>query len=144
MSVTSLIFLLLSNLAFADIAIITHPDNKVDLSIEDIRLRFLGKHLNKESAAIKITPINLPFGHPSRAQFDRMALDKSEANIRTYWARMIFTSRARPPLEFNTETQVIQFVKTHPESIAYIDSKLANKGVKVLMTFSPEEKKAFQ
>ncbi len=126
---------MLCSLACADIAVVTNLDNDIELSLEEIRLRFLGKHLNKGSAATQIKPVNLPFGHPSRSLFDRQALDKSEANIRTYWARMIFTSRARPPIEFEAEAQVLQYIQQHPKAVGYIDTKSIDDSVKVLYTF---------
>lgn len=131
--------LLLCNSALADIAVIAHVDNTAALNAEDLRLRFLGRALSPHSTAQNTTPVNLPFGHPSRVLFDREILGKSEANVRTYWARMIFTSRARPPFELSQDDKVLEFVKTHENAVGYINSELVTDEIRVIFTLKSSE-----
>lgn len=144
LTMMSFLMLIICHNAIADIAVITHTENASKLSLTEIRLKFLGKRLHPDSDALKMIPVNLPFGHPTRSSFDREVLNKSEANIRTYWARMIFTSRARPPREFTDEKQIIAYIKQHPETVGYIDADKVSDEIKVLFTISSPQKKASQ
>ena len=126
--------LCLQSQALADLAIIANKEFTGDLSQRDIKMLYLGKaqHLADKSI-LTLQPVNLPFSDAQRIQFDKSVLGKTEANLRTYWARMIFTSRSRPPRELTSSADVVQHVSEKPNTIGYIDAKQLTEDVRVLL-----------
>ena len=125
---------LMGQLSHADIAVIANANFEGQLDQESLKMLYLGKakHLsNKE--LLKIKPLNLPFSNAMRSEFDKNALGKTEANLRTYWARMIFTSRSRPPRELGDEAAILKYIKNNDNTIAYIDSKKVPVGFRILL-----------
>ena len=127
------LLLFLPSQVLADLAIIANKEFTSDLSQRDIKMLYLGKaqHLDDKSV-LALQPVNLPYSNAQRLQFDKSVLGKTEANLRTYWARMIFTSRSRPPRELTTSADVIQHVLEKPNTIGYIDAQQLTENVRVL------------
>lgn len=128
------LFILLSHIGIvaADIAVITHPDNTNTLDEDQVRNIFLGKTKVFPNGQ-RVNVFSLKKGHKSRDEFNRSLLHKSESNLNAYWARMIFSSRAKPPTEVGDEQSLIHTVANDQSSIGYIDADLANNQITVIL-----------
>jgi hypothetical protein len=68
-----------------------------------------------------------------RERFSRVVHGKSVAFVTRYWQRLIFSGRAIPPRELRSDAAVLAFVRTHADSIGYIDPDTPlGDGVKVI------------
>lgn len=68
-----------------------------------------------------------------RERFARAVHGKSVAYVTRYWQRLIFSGRAIPPRELRSDAAVLEFVRTHPDSIGYISTDTPpGEGVKVI------------
>lgn len=81
------------------------------------------KHIYMDSISFDLKPINLKQGHTLRTVFNSKVIGLTESRIGAYWAQMKFTGRAKPPVEFKSETEVVQFLKSNPGFIGYISSQ---------------------
>lgn len=80
-------------------------------------------------------PIDLPPDDPWRISFYRRLVNKSSDEINAYWARLIFTGKARPPLILDDAESVLRRVATEADALAYIDRSKVDKRVKIVFEF---------
>jgi len=101
----------------ADIHIIVHTSNQVDMSQAYIKRIFLGKvaHFPGGKPAI---PVNIQAGTDLRKTFERIILNKSDAQVRSYWAKRIFTGKGIPPKEVNL-LDLLTLIASDPRFIGY-------------------------
>jgi len=80
-----------------------------------------------------IVPVDLDSESKTRREFSDVILLKPVTAVRNYWQQMIFSGQSVPPVEFDSEKQVVQYVSEHPNSIAYVSDKTAlGKDVKAI------------
>ena len=114
--------------------VIVNKDNNSKVSISDIKKLYLGKKgAFSNGNRAKLT--TLAAGSNIRQSFNTQVLNKSESQYASYWAKMAFTGRAVPPVEYNNSEQVKAFVGSTPNAIGIIDEKLIDSSVKVVLNF---------
>jgi ABC-type phosphate transport system substrate-binding protein len=116
-----------------DFAVIVNVANPVStLSKDEVAKLFLKKTIAWKSGA-SASPVELPATAKVRESFAREVLNKSVAQVRSYWQQQIFSGRDVPPPEKPTEDDVLAFVRANPNAIGYV-SRTANmgRGVKVV------------
>ena len=117
--------------AVADVAVITHPDNPVQLDDMQLRNIFLGK-IKVFDNGMPVFPIDIEPGDASRDIFVSKILHKNEANLNAYWARMLFSSKGRPPEEVEDSAAVMKTVSANKSAIGYVDASVVDSSVRVL------------
>lgn len=118
--------------AYASVAVIVHPDNDSTLNERQLRNIYLGKSRVFPNGN-EATALDLSEGQ-ARRQFIAKVLKRSEANLNSYWARMLFSSQGQPPRELDSEKAVKQAVAENRSAIGYIDADQVDESVRVLMT----------
>jgi ABC-type phosphate transport system substrate-binding protein len=126
-----LILCSLSSLVFAEVAIIVNPGNSSQISDNDIKRMFLGKN-KKFANGDSVKAINLKSGNAIRADFEKKVLGKSSSQVKAYWSKLIFSGKAKPLKEFASDSEVISWVSSTPNAIAYIDASKIDDSVKVI------------
>lgn len=115
------------------LSIVVHPSNSDSLSKEQIARIFLGKLKEFPSGETAI-PITLSESDSSTQKFVRDVLKKSPAQLKSYWARLVFTGQGEPPEAVTSDQDVISKVAANPGMIGFV-SDAAPAGVKVIATF---------
>lgn len=130
-----LLFLLFSgsSVAVAESVIIVHPSNANAMDVAAISKLFLGKSQKFPSGA-EAVPINIESGGV-RESFDKDVLGKSEAQLKAYWAKLVFTGKGSPPKEVATDADVKALIASNPNMIGYISSASVDDSVKVVHSF---------
>jgi ABC-type phosphate transport system substrate-binding protein len=77
-------------------------------------------------------PIDQRPGSAERAVFTETYLGRSEAQIKAYWSKIIFTGRGRPPAEASSGEAVLTIVAADPRAIGYLDRRLVNSTVRIV------------
>ena len=116
-----------------DFAVIVNVSNPVStLSKDEVAKLFLKKTVSWKSGQ-SAAPVELPATAKVRESFAKAVLNKSVAQVRSYWQQQIFSGRDVPPPEKPTEDDVLAYVRANPNAIGYV-SKTANlgRGVKVV------------
>lgn len=109
------------------VAVIVNPKNTTALSQDQVSGIFLGK-------TNELTGVDLPDGHPVRDAFYHKVTGKDGAQLKAYWAKLVFTGKAQPLKEMASDAEVKKFVAANPTAIGYIDKGAVDGSVKVVLT----------
>lgn len=120
--------------AWSEIAIIVHPSNSDTLDMSEVRRIFLGKKKAFPSGG-QVISIDQAEGSDIRANFNRTVLNKSEQQVKTYWAQMLFTGKGTPPKSANSDEEVKKLVSENPALVGYIDAASVDDSIKVILKF---------
>ncbi|MDP5136081.1 phosphate ABC transporter substrate-binding protein [Rheinheimera baltica] len=118
----------------ADIAVIVNPANANVVSADDLNRLFLGRASSFADGS-KATPLNLSEGQVARDEFDSKVLNRSSAQLKAYWSKLVFTGKGTPPKEMADDAAVKAAVAADPNAIGYISSGSVDGTVKVVTTF---------
>ena len=113
------------------VVIVNKSNNVTSLSKSQVSRLFLKKVFTwKDGSSVK--PIDLTPDSPVRKSFSQEIHGRNVYSIKNYWQQMIFAGRDVPPLEKETEQEIIDYVSSHPEAIGYVSSKANLSNVKVI------------
>ncbi len=133
-TLTASLALLISCSATADIVIIGHPDsNTGTLDAQSVKKLFLGERKAFPSG-YHATPMNHVVGSPDRKEFFSSVLGMAESSHNRHWKRKLSTGGGNSPIELSSHDEVLRSIANTPGSIGYIDARLVNDTVKVLLT----------
>lgn len=125
--------MLLSSSAFADLAIIANPGyNDGELDTHSIRRIFLGERKAFPDGH-RATPINHNAGSPDRKVFFNTVLSMDESSHKRHWKHKTTTGIGYAPVEVSSHKAVLDKVAHTDGAISYIDARLVNDSVKVLL-----------
>lgn len=113
----------------ADLVVIMNTAVTVVPTKDQIADVFLGKSQS-------FTPIDLGESSPLRADFYRKATGRDLAQVKTAWARIVFTGRGQPPLEMLDAVAVKKAVAADVRAIGYIDRAALDDSVKSVLTLN--------
>lgn len=129
---TVLFFMFISNAAFAELAIIAHPDiNAGTLDTQDVRKLFLGERKSFPNGHHAVL-FNHRIGSPDRKEFFALVLSMSESSHRRHWKRKIAVGAGNSPEELGSHATVLKSIANTPGSIGYMDASKVDDTVKVL------------
>lgn len=125
--------LLFSHAATAEIAIIVNSGNpESTISASHAKKLFLGKKTSFASGQAAVA-VDQAEGNETRNMFYQQLANKSEAQMKAYWSRMIFSGKATPPNTVADDADVKDWLTGHNNGIGYIDSSAVDASVKVLL-----------
>ena len=134
MILTGSLILFMSSAAYADLAIIGHPDTDTgELNAQKVRNLFLGER-DAFPSGIHAMPINHVKGSPDRKEFFSSVLSLSESGYRRLWKRKVSVNEGNSPEEVSSYSELLRTVANTPGSIGYINAKNVDGTVKVLFT----------
>jgi ABC-type phosphate transport system substrate-binding protein len=86
-----------------------------------------------EVDGIPVTAVNANSGSPVRSRFLKVYLNQDEDKYTAYWTVRRYIGKGASPRELPNSTEVINFVKSTPGAIGYIDEADVTPGVNVLL-----------
>lgn len=120
--------------AEADLAVVVNLDNPSDsITVEEVINVFLGRS-RQLAGGTKVIPIDQVEGEAARIEFYDKVVKKSPSQLNSYWSRLIFAGKGRPPYALSNDQEVIEFVSANPSMIGYVDLTAVDDSVKVLLT----------
>ncbi|KUM55237.1 phosphate ABC transporter substrate-binding protein [Rheinheimera sp. EpRS3] len=134
MKTVLLLAALLSGAAVADIAVVVNPANANAVSADDLNRLFLGRASSFADGS-KATPLNMAEGTAARDEFDSKVLNRSAAQLKAYWSKLVFTGKGTPPKELADDAAVKAAVAADSGAIGYISSGSVDSSVKVVASF---------
>jgi ABC-type phosphate transport system substrate-binding protein len=128
-----ILFLVFTAPAYAeDIVVIVNKKNGVDtLSKDEVLDIFMGRN-RKLSSGVTAVPLDLPDSEADRQSFYYVLTGKNINQINAYWARLVLTGHATPPVTLHNEEAVIQRVSDNRNAIGYISRRKMNAQVKIV------------
>lgn len=120
-----------------EFTVIVNASNPVSsMPRDDVAKLFLKKTVSWQSGRT-VAPVELPPAAKTREAFAREVLNKSIAQVKSYWQQQIFSGRDVPPPEKQSENDVVAYVRSNPGAIGYVSKGVdIGRGVKPL-TVSP-------
>jgi ABC-type phosphate transport system substrate-binding protein len=123
---------LASEIAMADVVVVVSAKSPVmALSKNQLIDIFLGK-VSRYPDGTEAMPLDQAEGSGDRDEFYARAADKSAAQIKAYWSKIIFTGRGQPPPTVSNGLEVRKRIRENPAAIGYIDRALVDDTVRVL------------
>lgn len=131
-SIIAVLFYLSSTIAMADIVVVVSAQSEVmQLQRVDVENIFLGRNFSFPGGEGAI-PIDLEEGNSLRDEFYMKLTGRTAAQIKSYWAKLIFTGRGRPPAIAKDQEELIDRLLANPNTIGYLDSSNLDDRVKVV------------
>ena len=123
-------FLLLTGFAQAGIVVVVSKNSDLGgLTRNEVRQIFNGQ-LNRVGE-ISVKPLDLPVAASQREVFYQQVMGKSVEQMKSYWARMIFTGRGMPPREVSSDREMTLLVGSDRKFIGYMDEADVTSDLKV-------------
>jgi ABC-type phosphate transport system substrate-binding protein len=124
---------LCASAASPDVVVVVSAKNPLTtLSKSQIADVFLGK-ASRFPDGSPAMPIDQVEGAAARDEFYASFANKSVAQLKAYWSKIIFTGRGRPPREFLSSVEVKKFISANPDGIGYIERNALDASVKAVL-----------
>lgn len=124
--------LLMAGAAAAQVVVVTSAKSSIaKLEVEQISNLYLGK-INRLPSGGNAVLLDLPPGDKARDQFYSEVIGRTADQVRSTWARLMFSGKGNPPQEKANATDVKKFLAANPDTIGYIDKSAVDPSVKVI------------
>ena len=110
------------------IVVVVNASSGVEaLSRNEVINIFLGSFRQMPSGQTAV-PVDLPKGNPTRAEFYRLLVGKNPAEINTYWSRIVFSGKTRPPVQAERVEDAVSMVHNSASAVTYLErSKVSGR-----------------
>ena len=112
------------------VPVVSNRSTLTELNSRQVADIFLGK-LNRFNGET-VEPIDQAEGSQTRDEFYLKYADKSSAQVKAHWSKIIFTGRGKPPKNVGSHAEVKKHLAANPHAIGYIDAKAVDDSVRVL------------
>jgi ABC-type phosphate transport system substrate-binding protein len=117
----------------ADVVVVVSAKCAVStLNRDQITDIFLGKTARFPDGASAV-PIDQAEGSPARDEFYAKFANKSPAQVKAHWTKIIFTGRGQPPKSVANSVEVRKLIAANPQAISYIERSAVDSTVKVIV-----------
>lgn len=113
------------------VVIVSASSNAPKLNAEQVSAIFMGT-VKSFPNGDRAVPVDQSPGSPAYGDFYNQTAGRSEAQIKAYWSRMIFTGKGSPPQDGGDGAAVKKLVGANPNLVGYVDASLVDASVKVL------------
>jgi ABC-type phosphate transport system substrate-binding protein len=114
------------------VAVVSARNPVTTLSRNQVADIFLGRTTRFPDGSAAV-PIDQLESSAARDEFYFKFADKSPAQIKAYWSKIIFTGRGQPPREASGGLNVKKLVADTPNAIGYIEQGMVDSSVRVLL-----------
>jgi ABC-type phosphate transport system substrate-binding protein len=114
-----------------ELAVVVGKDSPIThISDREIEQIFSGKLRNVDGNDLQA--LDLPSGDVTRNTFYQKLMGRSPDQMRSHWARLIFTGKGRPPREVNNSHDMVSMIKSSDNFIGYIPASEAGDNVRII------------
>ena len=92
---------------------------------------FLGKTSRFPNGA-QAVPIDQAEGSAVRDEFYSKVLERTAAQMKAYWSKILFTGRGQPPPSVSSDIEMKQRVSENAAALGYIDRSLVDDSVRIV------------
>lgn len=113
-----------------NVVVIGHP-NIAALDAVTLEKVYTGRVI--EVNGIAVTAINASAGSAVRSRFLHLFLHQDEDKYTAYWVVRRYIGKGAPPRELTGSAAILEFVRSTPGAIGYVEESEIQPGVKVLL-----------
>ena len=128
--IISLLLTLSATLHAEPVVVVSASSELTALTQDEVRQLFNG--LTRGASGVALKPLDLPAKSTERASFYQQVLGKSAEQMKSYWARMIFTGRGMPPREVSSNREMVMLIGSNRNFIGYVDETEVTPQLKVV------------
>lgn len=133
-SIVVLSVFLLSSIASAEVEVIVHPSNVASINKNVIQRIYLGKTRAFPDGK-QAVPIRMASSNEADQYFTKTVLSKTPKQLKSYWAKMLFTGKGTPPRQIEDTAKVLDLIAKNPNLIGFVPAGSATGEVKVISKF---------
>ena len=123
-----------SQVAIAQVVVVVGSKSTASaLSTEQAAALFLGKSDQLPGVGTALL-LDQPESNPVREQFYSKVANKSGAQVKAAWSRLVFSGKGTPPKELTSSAEVKKMVTNNANAIGYIEKSAVDASVKVLVS----------
>ncbi len=127
-----IVFLSFASTVQAELVVIGHKSlDSSGMTKKNIIDIYMGRY-SLLSENVKLIPLDQAENSKIKKSFYKKLVNRSLNEIEAYWARLIFSGRAKRPQSVDGDKQVIAKILKNPSMIGYIDSSRLSNDIKVL------------
>jgi hypothetical protein len=115
--------------AHAELVVVVSAKASAPPSMEVVCQAYLGKTKMPE-------PVNMPEKNALRDEFYSKACKKDPAQVRSIWAKLVFTGNGTLPKEAESGGDLRKLVAADPNRVGYIEKKDVDASVKVIASLN--------
>ncbi|MBJ7540023.1 hypothetical protein [Marinomonas transparens] len=129
----SLSLLLLSLPGYAEeLVVVVNKDNAISaLSKQEVIDIYMGRYVTFPDGK-NAKPLDLPARSSLKNEFYLKLVNQNERKINAYWARLLFSGRAKPPVSMTSVNEVLGHLRVSEFTLAYIPESELIDAVKVV------------
>lgn len=126
--------LLIAHTSLAQIAIVVGAKSTAaTLTREQASALFLGKSTQLPGAGIPLLIDQLE-SIETRQIFYTKVTEKTPAQVKAVWSRLVFSGKGSPPKEVANSAEVKKLINTNSDAIGYIEKSAVDASVRVLLS----------
>ena len=134
LNLLSAVLLLTATAAHADVVVVVSAKSAVtSLTKSQVSDVFLGKTATFPDGG-QAVPVDQPNGVAEHDEFHEKVTGKSGSQLKSYWAKQLFSGKGTPPKEVSGDADVRKLVAANPNLIGYIEKSAVDSSVKVVFT----------
>lgn len=123
------------NASTTEFVVVVNKDNKINtLSKREVIDIYMGRYLTFPDGEMS-QPLDLPAQSTLKNDFYQQLVNKNEQKINAYWARLLFSGRAKPPTPSTSVEDALNKVTASKFAIGYIPKSQITDAVKVVYQF---------
>src|SRR5687767_1122246 len=120
-----------SGAATGSVMVVAHVDTPA-LNEDTLQKIYLGKVV--EVSGRPVIPVNLAKGNSLRKAFMELVMTQDDDKFVAYWTVRRYIGKGTPPREFATVEEQLEYVRTTPGALGYVDeSANIKQGVRTLL-----------
>jgi ABC-type phosphate transport system substrate-binding protein len=113
--------------------VVVHPKATVaTVTLQEAADVFLGRTREMRDGTLLI-PLDQRKNPDLRSAFYLATAKKTQAQLKAYWARQVFTGQGEPPLTVIGDDAVKRLVSQNPNMIGYIDAEKVDESVRSVL-----------
>ncbi len=134
MVLLTLIYLLPTVVAEELLVVVSEGSRVESLTKGEVVDLFMGRYVTFPNGD-KARVFDLASKSKTKGQFYKLLVNRTEAQVNAYWARLLFSGRSVPPEEADSPEALITQIQQTDLAIGYISSQDLTEGLKVVYRF---------
>lgn len=115
----------------SSLLVVAHADTPA-LNEDILQKIYLGKVVEVDGRSV--IPVNLARGSNLRKHFMEQILAQDDDKFIAYWTVRRYIGKGSPPREFSTVEQQLEYIRSTPGAVGYVDASLDVKpGLKTIL-----------
>jgi ABC-type phosphate transport system substrate-binding protein len=112
--------------------VIVNTVNAATPTRDEVANIFMKRVTRWDGRAVPIVVVDELPDSPVREVFSRAVLHRGVGAMEAYWQQQIFSGRDVPPVQKETDADVVAFVRRNPGAIGYVSAGAQLDGVRVV------------